>query len=117
MLRLENISKIYPTGEVLKDINWEIKSGDRIGLVGVNGAGKSTQIKIISGEVEPTTGQVIRPANLHISYLTQEFEVDPSRTVREEFWTVFTEANEVQNSLIKVQQQMQTYTKVIITIT
>ncbi|MFN7660911.1 MAG: ATP-binding cassette domain-containing protein, partial [Dolichospermum sp.] len=42
MLRLEHISKIYPTGEVLKDINWEVKPGDRIGLVGVNGAGKST---------------------------------------------------------------------------
>lgn len=37
MLRLEHISKIYPTGEVLKDINWEVKPGDRIGLVGVNG--------------------------------------------------------------------------------
>ena len=50
MLRLENISKIYPTGEVLKDINWEVKVGERIGLVGVNGAGKSTQLKIIQGE-------------------------------------------------------------------
>ena len=47
MLRLEHISKIYPTGEVLKDVNWEVKPGDRIGLVGVNGAGKSTQLKII----------------------------------------------------------------------
>jgi len=49
MLRLEHISKIYPTGEVLKDVNWEVKPGDRIGLVGVNGAGKSTQLKIIMG--------------------------------------------------------------------
>ena len=40
MLRLEHISKIYPTGEVLKDVNWEVKPGDRIGLVGVHGAGK-----------------------------------------------------------------------------
>ncbi|HEY9651183.1 MAG TPA: ATP-binding cassette domain-containing protein, partial [Coleofasciculaceae cyanobacterium] len=86
MLRLEHISKIYPTGEVLKDVNWEVKSGDRIGLVGVNGAGKSTQLKIIAGEIEPTDGEVIRPASLHIAYLTQEFEVDPTRTVREEFW-------------------------------
>ena len=39
MLRLEHVSKIYPIGEVLKDVNWEIKAGDRIGLVGVNGAG------------------------------------------------------------------------------
>ncbi|WP_199250008.1 ABC-F family ATP-binding cassette domain-containing protein [[Phormidium] sp. ETS-05] len=108
MLRLEHVSKIYPIGEVLKDVNWEIKAGDRIGLVGVNGAGKSTQMKIIAGEVEPTSGVVIRPASLHIAYLTQEFEVDPTRTVREEFWTVFTEANAVHHALADVQHQMQT---------
>ncbi|OUL29729.1 lysophospholipase [Nostoc sp. T09] len=110
MLRLEHISKIYPTGEVLKDINWEVKPGDRIGLVGVNGAGKSTQLKIISGEIEPTAGEIIRPASLHIAYLNQEFEVDPSRTVREEFWTVFKEANQVQLSLAQVTRDMETAT-------
>ncbi|WP_017651227.1 ABC-F family ATP-binding cassette domain-containing protein [Fortiea contorta] len=110
MLRLEHISKIYPTGEVLKDINWEVKPGDRIGLVGVNGAGKSTQLKIISGEMEPTAGEIIRPASLHIAYLNQEFEVDPSRTVREEFWTVFKEANQVQLSLAQVTREMETAT-------
>ncbi|ASC69741.1 ABC transporter protein [Halomicronema hongdechloris C2206] len=99
MLRLENIGKIYPTGEVLKDVTWEIKPGDRIGLVGVNGAGKSTQLKIIAGEEEPTSGTVVRPADLRIAYLTQEFEVDPSRTVRDEFWTVFSEANAVQHAI------------------
>jgi len=108
MLRLEHISKIYPTGEVLKDVNWEVKPGDRIGLVGVNGAGKSTQLKIIAGEIEPTAGEVIRPTSLHIAYLTQEFEVDPSRTVREEFWTVFTQANQVQHNLAQVQREMET---------
>jgi ATP-binding cassette subfamily F protein 3 len=108
MLRLEHVSKIYPTGEVLKDINWEVKLGDRIGLVGVNGAGKSTQLKIIAGEMEPTSGEIIRPNSLHIAYLTQEFEVDPSRTVREEFWTVFTEANAAQQAIAHVQRQMET---------
>lgn len=107
MLRLEHISKIYPTGEVLKDVTWEVKSGERVGLVGVNGAGKSTQLKIITGEIEPTTGQVIRPASLHVAYLTQEFEVDPTHTVREEFWTVFKEANEVQQSWHRLQQEME----------
>ena len=107
MLRLENISKIYPTGVILKDVNWEVKPGDRIGLVGVNGAGKSTQLKIITGEIEPTSGEVIRPANLHIAYLTQEFEVNPNRTVREEFWTVFIEANKIHESLLQVQREME----------
>lgn len=108
MLRLEHISKIYPTGEILKDVNWEVKPGDRIGLVGVNGAGKSTQLKIIAGEIEPTAGEVVRPASLHIAYLTQEFEVDPTRTVREEFWIVFKEANELQHALTQVQRDMET---------
>ncbi len=108
MLRLEHISKIYPTGEVLKDINWEVKPGDRIGLVGVNGAGKSTQLKIIAGEVEPTSGEVIRPASLRISYLTQEFDVDPNRTVRDEFWRAFAEASRIHDALHHVQHEMQT---------
>jgi ATP-binding cassette subfamily F protein 3 len=108
MLRLEHISKIYPTGEVLKDVNWEVKVGDRIGLVGVNGAGKTTQLKIIAGEIEPTAGELIRPASFHIAYLTQEFEVDPTRTVREEFWTVFKEENAVQHSMAQVQREMET---------
>ncbi len=108
MLRLEHVSKIYPTGEVLKDVNWEVKPGDRIGLVGVNGAGKSTQLKIIAGEMEPTTGEVIRPASLHIAYLTQEFEVDPTRTVKEEFWRAFEQANDVHNALSEVHRAMET---------
>ena len=108
MLRLEHISKIYPTGEVLKDVSWEVKTGDRIGLVGVNGAGKSTQLKIIAGEMEPTTGVVVRPNSLKIAYLTQEFEVEPTRTVREEFWTVFHEANAVHTALTEVHRLMET---------
>jgi len=107
MLRLDRISKIYPTGEVLKEVSWEVKPGDRIGLVGVNGAGKSTQLRIIAGEVEPTSGDIIRPASLHIAYLTQEFEVEPSRTVRDEFWQVFGEATQVHNQLLQVQTDME----------
>lgn len=110
MLRLEHIKKIYPTGEVLKDVNWEIKAGDRIGLVGVNGAGKSTQLKIIAGKEEPTDGQIIRPASLRIAYLSQEFDVDPASTVREELWKVFVEANTMHHKLLDIQHQMQAAT-------
>jgi ATP-binding cassette subfamily F protein 3 len=108
MLRLEHISKIYPTGEVLKDVSWEVKPGDRIGLVGVNGAGKSTQLKIIAGEIEPTAGEVIRPSSLHIAYLSQEFDVDPQRIVRNELWRAFKQANQVHEGLAQVQHDMQT---------
>jgi ATP-binding cassette subfamily F protein 3 len=108
ILRLEKISKTYATGEVLKDVNWEVKAGERLGLVGVNGAGKTTQLKMIMGKTEPTTGEIIRPAALKISCLSQEFDIDPNLTVRQELWRVFEQANEVQKNLEKVQQQMET---------
>ncbi|ELR98330.1 ABC-F family ATP-binding cassette domain-containing protein [Gloeocapsa sp. PCC 73106] len=107
MLRLDHISKIYPTGEVLKDINWEVKAEEKIGLVGVNGAGKSTQLKIITGEIEPTSGTIVRPASLHLGYLHQEFNVEPTHSVREELWTVFEEAGEVQRALHSLHLQME----------
>ena len=97
MLRLERVGKIYPTGEVLRDVTWEVKSGDRIGLVGVNGAGKSTQLRIIAGLEEPSSGQVVRQGDPRIVFLQQEFDVDVRRTVREELFQAFGEAAEVRN--------------------
>lgn len=110
MLRLEKISKTYPTGEVLKDINWEVRPGDRVGLVGVNGAGKSTQLKIIMGEIEPTTGQIIRPNSLRIGYLNQEFDIDETRTVQDELWRAFGDVNKVHEALTKVHHALETAT-------
>jgi ATP-binding cassette, subfamily F, member 3 len=107
MLRLEKISKTYPTGEVLKDINWEVRPGDRIGLVGVNGAGKSTQLKIVMGEIEPTTGKIVRPNSLQIGYLNQEFDIDESRTVQDEMWRAFGEINRVHEALSKVHHALE----------
>jgi ATP-binding cassette subfamily F protein 3 len=106
VLRLERIGKIYPTGEVLKDVTWEVKPGDRIGLVGVNGAGKSTQMRIIAGLEEPSSGQVVRQGDPRIAYLQQEFDVDTSRSVRQELFQAFGEAAEVLNRQRQVELEM-----------
>jgi ATP-binding cassette subfamily F protein 3 len=106
VLRLERIGKIYPTGEVLRDVTWEVKAGDRIGLVGVNGAGKSTQMRIIAGLEEPSSGQVVKQGAPRIVYLQQEFDVDPRRTVRQELFQAFGEAAEVLNHQSEVEEAM-----------
>ena len=106
MLRLERVSKIYPTGEVLRDVTWEVKNGDRIGLVGVNGAGKSTQLRLIAGHEEPSSGQVVRQGDPRIAYLQQEFDVDLDRTVRQELFQAFGEAAEVLNRQRQVEEEM-----------
>ncbi len=107
MLRLERVTKIYPTGEVLKNVTWEIKHGDRIGLVGVNGAGKSTQMKIIAGLEEVSSGNVVREGEPKIAYLQQEFDVDLQRTVREELFQAFQEAATVLRELQLLQRAME----------
>ncbi len=106
MLRLEKISKIYPTGQVLKDVSWEIKNGERIGLVGVNGAGKSTQLKIIAGLEEATDGSLISEGDPSIAYLKQEFDVDFTRTVREELFEAFKEASDLLHNQKLIQDNM-----------
>lgn len=106
VLRLERVSKIYPTGEVLRDVTWEVKDGDRIGLVGVNGAGKSTQMKLIAGLEEPSSGQIVRQGEPRIAFLQQEFDVDPERTVREELFQAFGEAAQVLHEQKQVELAM-----------
>ncbi len=108
MLRLDRISKIYPNGEPIIEASWEVKPGERIGLVGANGSGKTTQFKIIMGEVEPSSGEVFKPADARFAYLTQEFELDQDNTVREELLTAFKEAAAIQKSLHVVQHDLAT---------
>ncbi|WP_320677675.1 ABC-F family ATP-binding cassette domain-containing protein [Prochlorococcus sp. MIT 1300] len=106
MLRLERISKIYPTSEVLREVTWEVKASDRIGLVGANGAGKTTQLRLIAGLEEATSGSIVRNGCPRIAYLQQEFDVDPSKTVRDELFRAFSEAAHLLDEQHKIEQDM-----------
>ncbi|MCA9806075.1 MAG: ABC-F family ATP-binding cassette domain-containing protein, partial [Cyanobacteria bacterium HKST-UBA02] len=108
MIRLDRISKVYPHGEVLKEITWEVKAGERAGLVGANGSGKTTQFRIILGDLEPTSGDVFRAKDARIAYLTQEFEINPDNTIRDELLTAFSEAHQIKMSLARVQEALNT---------
>ncbi len=108
MLRLEHVSKVFPNGEALKDVSWEVKAGDRLGLVGANGTGKTTQFKIITGELEPTTGDVYRQSGIRIAYLSQEFDIIPENSVHEELLRAFTEIHVLKQEIHKVQVALET---------
>lgn len=97
-LRLENAGVTFRNQEVLKNVTWGVQTGDRIGLVGANGAGKTTQLRILAGELEPTTGDVVKSSkDLRVAMLRQEFvdELVPERTLREEFLSVFELENKI----------------------
>jgi ABC-type cobalamin/Fe3+-siderophores transport system ATPase subunit len=109
-LRLENVGITFRNQEVLKDVTWGVQSGDRIGLVGKNGAGKTTQLRILSGELEPTTGDVVKSSNdLRTAILRQEFvdELVKERTLKEEFMSVFAEENQILLDLRDAEKQLE----------
>jgi len=69
-----NISKSYGEKQVLKGVNISIERGECVALIGQNGVGKSTLIKILMGYLEPDTGEIFREPNLKVGYYSQEFE-------------------------------------------
>jgi ATP-binding cassette subfamily F protein 3 len=95
MLQLQNISKVFPHGEPLSNVSFELLPGQRLGLVGANGTGKTTLFRIITGHVEATSGQVIKKPGLKIAYLTQEFDVIAGNTVHDELLRAFDELNKI----------------------
>src|SRR5688500_5420385 len=83
LLNLERVSKSYGVRPLLTDVSLGIAAGERIGIVGRNGDGKTTLLKVMTGQEEPDTGRVSQQRGLLIGYLHQGDELVDSHTVRE----------------------------------
>ena len=80
----KDISKAYGTDIIFEDVCFGIEKGDRVGIVGANGTGKSTLLGIIAGDVEATSGDLYIRSDVNIGYLRQQNHFEGSGTVREE---------------------------------
>ena len=83
ILSMENVGKSFSEKVLFEQVSLGIGDSDRLGLVGINGTGKSTFLKIVSGHIEPDSGSIIRANNLTIQCLSQALEFDESMTVLE----------------------------------
>ena len=84
LLNIENISKAYTDRHLIKDISFGIHEGDKIGLIGVNGTGKTTLLKLIANIEVPDSGRIIRSNNINIEYLPQDIDMEPEVKVIEQ---------------------------------
>ncbi len=84
LLTAENIKKSYTEKPLITNINLSIDSNDKIGLIGVNGTGKSTLLKIIAGVMEAEGGTITKSRELHLAYLPQNPAYDPELTIEEQ---------------------------------
>ncbi|MEJ7826340.1 MAG: ABC-F family ATP-binding cassette domain-containing protein, partial [Solirubrobacteraceae bacterium] len=84
LVNLKDVSKGYGSRSVLRDVTLGVAAGERVGIVGANGDGKSTLLRLIRGEETPDDGAITRPGGLHMDLLGQRDELDDRRTIREE---------------------------------
>ena len=81
LLSAQNISKTYMERKVLDNVSFFLNEGDKVGIIGINGTGKSTLLKILAGAEEPDSGEVVRTNGIRISYLPQIPEFDDHGSV------------------------------------
>lgn len=106
MISINGLTVAYGGYTLLDSIDFHISEKDKIGLVGKNGAGKSTIMKLICGLQSPTSGSIDKPNDLRIGYLPQIMEHHKGRTVMEETLTAFDHITEIQAELDSVNAQL-----------
>ncbi|MBQ2755505.1 MAG: ABC-F family ATP-binding cassette domain-containing protein [Oscillospiraceae bacterium] len=99
ILSAENIYKSFGVKSVLEDVSLTIEEGDRIGLIGVNGCGKSTFLNILTGDERPDRGTVALTNGKTVGFLRQSGGLELDRTIIEEMESVFASAREVERKM------------------
>ena len=110
MISIENVTVAYGGYVLLDNINFHISDSDKIGLVGKNGAGKSTILKMICGLQNPTSGRIDRPKDITIGYLPQIMEHHKGRSVLDEALTVFQSSAEIEHRIESLTKELETRT-------
>lgn len=106
VLSAKNIEKSYGIDTILKNISFSIDEGEKVGLIGANGTGKSTLFKILTNQLEHDNGELFIEKGLILGYLSQNLSLDTSKTIYEEVLSVFDELLNMENKLKKLEMIM-----------
>ncbi len=106
MISVDSLSIEFNATPLFQDVSFVVNKKDRIALVGKNGAGKSTMLKILAGQQLPTTGTVSVPRDCTIGYLPQVMRLADERTVRQEAELAFAHIQDLKDELARLQQEL-----------
>ncbi len=110
MISVEGLTVEFGGTTLFKDISFQINEKDRIALMGKNGAGKSTMLKILAGVRQPTRGSVQVPKDCVVAYLPQHLMTEDGRTVFEETSQAFAHLREIEKEIEEINEQLATRT-------
>lgn len=107
MLNLHNISVSFSGDFLFEDVTFLLNAGDRVGLIGKNGAGKSTMLKLLSREIQPDSGSIATEKEVKIGFLKQDIDFELGRTVLEEAYQAFTEIQKIDLELAQINSDLE----------
>lgn len=110
MLNIHNLSVSFGGTYLFEDVTFRLGAGDRVGLVGKNGAGKSTMLKILARDIAPDSGVISQEKEVQIGFLRQDIDFEQGRTVLEEAYEAFTEIKKVEKKLEEINHLLVTRT-------
>ncbi|MFN8614718.1 MAG: ABC-F family ATP-binding cassette domain-containing protein [Vampirovibrionales bacterium] len=96
-ITLTNVCKNFTSKSLFTNLNLQLDVTDRVGLIGRNGRGKSTLLKMIMGEMEPDEGSIKRTPGMRVSYLSQEPKITPHLSLEEDMRSVFSDLSDLHN--------------------
>src|SRR5690554_7976618 len=110
MLNIHNLSIAFGGEYLFEEITFRLGTGDRVGLVGKNGAGKSTMLKLLAGELQPDTGTIASEKEIKIGFLKQDIDFVKGRTVLEEAYQAFEDIKKAEKKIDEINNQLTTRT-------
>ena len=110
MLNIHNLSVAFGGTYLFEEVTFRLGSGDRVGLVGKNGAGKSTMLKILSGDIKPDSGTIATERDIKLGFLRQDIDFEKGRTVLEEAYEAFEEIKYIERKIDSINEQLATRT-------
>ena len=105
-INLDKVSFTYISEPIFENLSWEIHDDRVAGLIGPNGCGKSSLLKIIHGDLKSDTGFVVRQPNLTVGYLSQEPDLNPAHTVWEELITANRTLKKIEAELTRIESTL-----------
>ncbi len=110
MLNIHNLSVSFGGTYLFEEVTFRLGAGDRVGLVGKNGAGKSTMLKILSGELAPDSGVIASEKEIKLGFLKQDIDFIKGRTVLDEAYQAFEEIKKAEGKIDDINHQLATRT-------
>ena len=106
MLNIHNLSVSFGGTYLFEEVTFRLGSGDRVGLVGKNGAGKSTMLKMLAGDFKPDSGTIATEKEVKIGFLRQDIDFVKGRTVLEEAYMAFEEIKRAEFRIEEINNQL-----------